>query len=236
MRNVTILLVGVAQNVDDMLANHQSVERCLVQIRMPRMSKYELKEIIRHGLRSLSIKVSDEIENTIVEYSSGFPHYTHLLCKYGAESVIRGSREDFTDQDLNYAIRKGSDNANQQLRSSYQKATVASKQKPKWEEMLQSAAKSKSDEYDSFTANDVLAVFMAQGRSISRESITYYLREFCKNERGNVIEKVGYSKNIRYRFKNPLMKSYVKLKSHRADTEQADLIDEFGEDFDPNYL
>lgn len=216
--NVTILLIGVAENVSDLLENHQSVERCLVQIKMPRMSHSELKEIISRGLSSLSISISENLSNKIIEYSSGFPHYTHLLCKHGAESVI--NREDFvfTKVDLDYAVNKAIDNSNQQLRDSYQKATVASKTKNRWSEMIRAASQSSCDEYDSFTANDVLAVFLKQGiNSISRESITYYLGQFCKSERGVALEQLGYSKNVRYRFKNPLMKNYIKLKTHRED-------------------
>ena len=200
------------------------------------MSNYELKEIISHGLRSLNIGINNDIKNIVVEYSSGFPHYTHLLCKYGAESVIQRGGDEFLEGDLSFATRKGAQNSNQQLRNSYRKATIASKQKPKWEEMLQAASKSKTDEYDSFTANDVVAVFATQDKSVSRESVTYYLREFCKTERGNVIEKVGYSKNIRYKFRNPLMKSYVKLKSHERNSPHPDFIEEFGEDFDIRYI
>ena len=45
----TIILVGVADNVSDLIAEHQSIERCLVQVPMPRMSRAELGEILAKG-------------------------------------------------------------------------------------------------------------------------------------------------------------------------------------------
>src|SRR5438094_4476901 len=46
----TLILVGVADSVDELVAEHRSIVRALKQIRMPRMSISELLEIIDKGL------------------------------------------------------------------------------------------------------------------------------------------------------------------------------------------
>jgi hypothetical protein len=43
--NVTIVIVGVADDVNELIANHPSVQRCLAQVRMPRMMTNELEQI-----------------------------------------------------------------------------------------------------------------------------------------------------------------------------------------------
>ncbi|MEU1086468.1 ATP-binding protein [Streptomyces sp. NPDC005892] len=43
---VTLVLVGVADNIDELIAGHASVQRALVQIQMPRMTSEELMEIV----------------------------------------------------------------------------------------------------------------------------------------------------------------------------------------------
>ena len=45
----TIVLAGVADSVDTLISEHESVQRALVQIRMPRMSETELFEIVEKG-------------------------------------------------------------------------------------------------------------------------------------------------------------------------------------------
>ena len=47
----TVVLIGVADDVDGLISEHQSIERCLVQVRMPRMSREELELIVNKGLK-----------------------------------------------------------------------------------------------------------------------------------------------------------------------------------------
>jgi Cdc6-like AAA superfamily ATPase len=44
--NTTLVLVGVADSIDQLISEHRSIDRALVQIQMQRMSKAELVEII----------------------------------------------------------------------------------------------------------------------------------------------------------------------------------------------
>ena len=53
----TVVLVGVADSVGELIGEHQSVERALIQVPMPRMSYEEIEEIIRTGLHSLALKI-----------------------------------------------------------------------------------------------------------------------------------------------------------------------------------
>ncbi len=44
--NCTVVLVGVADNVNDLVGEHESIPRCLEQIPMPRMVTDESREIL----------------------------------------------------------------------------------------------------------------------------------------------------------------------------------------------
>jgi Cdc6-like AAA superfamily ATPase len=50
----TLILVGVADSVTELIVEHESIERALIQVHMPRMSKPELDEIVNKGLSELS--------------------------------------------------------------------------------------------------------------------------------------------------------------------------------------
>ena len=86
--NVTILIVGIADSVNDLIGEHESLERCIKQIRMPRMSDEELESIITKGLDILEMKIDHNVIYEIVKLSLGFPHFTHLLAKYSAKTAI----------------------------------------------------------------------------------------------------------------------------------------------------
>ena len=86
--NITIVIIGISDNIENLIGNHPSLERCLKQIKMPRMNSDELGAIIDYGTSSLEIKINSRIRNQIIEFSAGFPHYTHLICKYGCRDAI----------------------------------------------------------------------------------------------------------------------------------------------------
>jgi hypothetical protein len=65
----TVVLVGVADSVEQLLAEHQSVERPLLQIRMPRMSTKEIKDVVTNGLGELSMKIGPAALGRIAKLS-----------------------------------------------------------------------------------------------------------------------------------------------------------------------
>lgn len=67
--NVTILIVGIADSVNELIGEHPSLERCIKQVRMPRMSDEELTLIITKGLDLLSMKIDSEVTHKIVRLS-----------------------------------------------------------------------------------------------------------------------------------------------------------------------
>jgi hypothetical protein len=101
------------------------------------------------------------------------------------------------------------------LRSSYQKAIITSKGPSHFEEVLAACALSNLDDYDCFTNSGTLVHF--KGTKKSKTSMTtkylrYYLDALCKEEKGNILEKIGQGSNIRYKFRNPIMRAFIRLK------------------------
>ncbi len=210
--NTTIVLVGIANDVDKLIGSHQSLERCLKQIRMPRMSNLESQEIIDQGLAKLEIKISNVLRSRIIEFASGFPHYVHLLCKYACEESIIEDRDEISAADLRSAINKGIDNTNEQLKSAYRKAVIGLSTTNKWKDVLFSCAESKIDEFNCFSISDILSAYKKRtGKDVKGGSISYNLNQLCLRERGDILEKLDTGLNTRYRFVNPMMMAYIKL-------------------------
>jgi Cdc6-like AAA superfamily ATPase len=84
----TLILVGVSDTVDGLIDQHGSIERALVQVRMPRMSSDELEHIMTRGLELLGMTIDPEALAHVAMLSQGLPHYTHLLGLHAARIAI----------------------------------------------------------------------------------------------------------------------------------------------------
>lgn len=209
--NSTIVLVGIADDVESLIGNHQSLERCLKQVKMPRMSDKESGEIIDKGLHEVQISIDSRLRAKIIEFSSGFPHYIHLLCKYGAKEIIENEKFDFSVGYFNIALKKGIENTAEQLKSSFRKAIVGSTSK--WQDVLYACAQSTLDEFNLFSIPEILKQYnKIVAKDLKAGSISYNLAQLCLIERGKILEKFGKGIHTRYRFTNPMMRAYVKLK------------------------
>lgn len=210
--NIKILVVGISDNVENLIGNHQSLERCLMQIFVPRMSSDELREIIVKGFESLELEISKSVVDKIIIFSGGFPHYTHLLCKYTAEQCINNDKTKVNINDLNSSIKRSIENSSEQLRTSYRKGIIASTKNSQWRPVIHACATCEADEFDSFSTNDIVVRFnKITGKDSTRENITHNLGKLCQESRGLILEKIGSGKNIRYRFYHPMMKPFILL-------------------------
>src|SRR5262249_2826371 len=94
----TVILVGVAESVNSLIEEHQSVERALVQVRMPRMSNAEVVQIVKTGLDKLGMSIQPGALHRIALLSQGLPHYTHLISLYAARQTLDGGGLEITEE------------------------------------------------------------------------------------------------------------------------------------------
>src|SRR5215469_4124269 len=76
---VSIVIVGVADNVSDLLKGHRSIERCTEEIPMPRMAVGERRELLDRRLARLGMQISGDARWKIINLSKGLPAYVHTL-------------------------------------------------------------------------------------------------------------------------------------------------------------
>jgi len=214
--NFTVLIVGIAQSVDKLLGEHHSIERCIRQIELPLMNETESRELIEGNMRLIGLKVTKAISNKIIELSSGFPNYMHLLCKHAASEAILEEKSNISELHFNNAVSKSIENSDYSVRNAYQKAISSSTGKSQFADVLLACALAYTDDNNSFGSNEVLEQFnKITGNTHKAESINYNLGMLCKRERAEILTKLGRQKNARYRFRKPLLKAFVKLKQHQ---------------------
>ena len=207
--DATLLLVGVADSVDSLIAEHQSIERALVQVRMPRMSPPELEQVIDKGIQKAELEIAVEAKRKIVQLSQGLPHYTHLLSLYAGQRAISNSRSRISIEDVRTAIDTALANAQQSIVGSYHRAT-ASPRENLYPQVLLACAMAEPDGLGYFAAVDVrrpLTEIMKKPYEIP--AFSQHLNAFCETLRGPVLQRTGTTRRYRFRFINPLMQPYV---------------------------
>ncbi len=221
-----IIIVGVADTLTELIGQHQSLTRCLAQIKLDRMQGNELAEIIETGEERTGAVFKDAIKRKIVGLSDGFPFYTHLVCKYCAEDAGRvllrnpDTRVVVADTEYRKAVERAIETAEGTLREDYQAAVTTVKRKTDMYRHVLSAVA-----YSGSTGVQVQEIAqnvgLLTGIRAKKESLNNYLGPLTKPDKREILVRVrqGY-----YRFANPLMRAYVRLI-----LERHNLIEEGGQ-------
>ncbi len=206
----TVILVGVADSVDQLIAEHESIQRALVQVKMPRMVKAEIKEVVNNGLNTLGMTIDSDALDRIVILSQGIPHYAHLLGLHASRAALNKGSLRVTAGVLEDATSKAIQGAQQSIRSALHKATASPRKDNLFFDVLLSCALAKGDEMGAFAAQDVRAPMQAiTGKPYDIPSFAQHMKEFSEIKRGHILKKIGDSRRFRYRFANPLMQPFV---------------------------
>ena len=207
--NVTVILVGVAENVGRLIEDHQSVDRAIVQIPLHRMSNDELREIIQKRASRTRLKFSGEAIWTIITLSRGLPYFTQTLSKHAAFAAISDRRIEVLKGDVEKAMDAFINDAEASFRNSYRTATQ-SNQDNNFAQSLLACALAETDEEGFFTPNDVVQPFSAiMGETKRIAHFEKHLRRFTSEKGGEILIQRGGERQSRYRFSDPMMQPYV---------------------------
>jgi energy-coupling factor transporter ATP-binding protein EcfA2 len=221
----TIVLVGVADSVSGLLAEHASVGRALVEIPMPRMTEDELNEVIEKRLSRLGMRIQRVAQGEITSLSQGLPHYTHLLTMNAAQAAVEAKTKVILPAHVDAAISRCIEKAQQSTRDAYYKATTSPRKDNLFQEVLLSCALAETDDLGFFTATSVASPMSGiMKRRYEIPSFAQHLRDFCSEARGPVLERRGTKRRYRYRFCDPLMQPYVMLRGMKAEMITRDII------------
>jgi Holliday junction resolvasome RuvABC ATP-dependent DNA helicase subunit len=209
----TLVLIGVADSVNELIAEHQSIERAVVQVKMPRMSEPELLQILDKGLARVDMTIEGEAKARIAKISQGLPYYAHLLGLYSAQEAATHDRTEIGRGDVEAAIHLALHKVQQSIKDSYDKAIQSHRKDNLYRQVLLACALAQTDDFGRFAAADVRKPM----RTIMRDpdvdipSFAQHLNAFSTAERGPILHKTGMPRRYRFRFLNPLMQPFVIL-------------------------
>ena len=212
--DVTVVLVGVADTVDDLVREHQSIDRCLVQVRMPRMSGGELEDILGRGYAHVGMTVLPDAALLIAYLSQGLPHFTHLLGLAAGRAAIEQRAREVDATHVVAAVRAAVHQTQHSIASDYTRATSTQRQNSLFRQVFLACALAETDPLGFFGAADVRAPLSAiMGKRYEIPSFARHLDQFCQAARGPALQRSGAPRHYRYRFVNPLLQPYVVLRA-----------------------
>ncbi len=224
--NATLIIIGVADNISELISEHHSIDRALTQILMPRMESLEIDELITKAVRQLEMEIDVSALQMITTIAQGLPHYAHLLGLASIRCTLERFELRVHIQDVNKGINNSIKDAQQSIMQAYHEATDSNRQDNLFKEVLLACALSKVDQRGYFTAGDVRKpMSQIMGKSYDIPNYARHLGEFCESKRSSVLQKIGKSRNLRYRFSNPLLQPYVIMTSLSNDLIKEDLLD-----------
>lgn len=207
----TVVIVGVADDVNELIESHASVERALSQIPMPRMSDGELNDLLVRALDSVRMTITPTAAGRIVKVSQGLPHYTHLLGQEAALGAYYSDTNEVDVAEVDYAIERALDRTQESISSLYYRATYSARENL-YKQVLVACAIAQADERGFFSAAAVReSLSRLLGRRMEIPSFAMHLSAFS-SDRGPVLKKEGGQRKFRYRFINPLLQPYVLLR------------------------
>lgn len=206
----TILLIGVADSVNELISEHQSIERALIQIPMPRMSDDEVREVINKGLIRLSMTIDPGALDHMVSLSQGIPYITHLLALHTARTAGETDVRNITFDHLSVGIDKALDQWQQSIKSAYYEATKSPQPGHIYKEVLLACALADVDDLRYFTAASVRKPLrIITNRMYEIPNFARHLKQLSDPIRGQILQRTGEKRRIRYRFASPILRPYI---------------------------
>ena len=219
----TIILAGVAETADELIAEHQSIERVLVQVQMQRMPANELIEILIKGTAKLKMTITDDAARFVASLSQGLPYYTHLLALHAARTALDDGHREIDFEHVSTSIDRATSDSHASLQNDLRKAISSPQQANIFGQVLLACALANTDDFGYFSAADVRAPLKRiRGKDFGIPSFARHLKSFCQPTRGHVLEKTGAHHKLRYRFTNALMPPLIIMRGFMEKEDYGD--------------
>jgi DNA polymerase III delta prime subunit len=227
--NPTLILVGVADSILQLVRDHQSISRNLVQVPMHRMTNDEIKEVISSRVRRLRMKISDDALWRVTYFSAGLPFYAHSLGKYAALRAVAKERLEITEDfvlesladciaDVDYTVAESYTRATERI---YRKGNI-------FAQVLTGCALAENNDLGQFPAVAVEGPLSGiMGEPYEVPAFSFHLNQLTTPERGSVLLKTGARRTFMYSFAEPAMQPFIIMKSLQDGILKKDVLDKF---------
>lgn len=179
---------------------------------LPPMTAAEASEIVDRAFQRLSMTIDDDARALIAAVSQGHPRDTQRLAQYAAvEALLRNRSVHVTRAAVYAALRRIVDEPSS-LTAAWRQATE-SHRRNQFQEILLACALAPKYEMGWFRPSDVSAPLKRiRGKSYEVKRFGSRLEEFSA-ARGPILERGGAFHDPFYRFLNPPMESWIRMRA-----------------------
>ncbi len=204
--NLKFCLVGVAQDLQNLMREHQSTDRLFAGsvLTVPPMDAHELNDIVvtAEGIVDNEIVFDGEARTYMANLSQGHPYIIHLLGKYALRQAFSQGNKIISRANIDQTIETiAATNADPILEARYKKAVGASKHR---ETVLRVFS-----EYDSLDGEVFTKEAYKRAIDLEVDNPSNYVGSLVTPEFGQEIVK---DRDYYYRFRDSLFKAYVRLR------------------------
>jgi Cdc6-like AAA superfamily ATPase len=210
---VTLVIIGVADNVRELLGKHPSLQRTLVTVPMPLMSRREIDGIIATGEEKSGLRFDPAVRQSIVDFAQGLPYHAQLLSLFSARHAVRRQSPRVEREDLRYAVARVAEEAEPRAKEAYDLA-IGPHENASFRDVLFYAARCRTDEFGTFSAADVAAAAASgvDATGMSLLALQYPLKKLTEPERGAVLRRIVAPGGLRYQFVTQMMRHHVLMR------------------------
>ena len=213
------LLVGIAENVHELIGSHESVPRYLTEVPLKPLTPQDLIDIVADAANALQVDISKEILYRIAIIGNGFPYFSHLIGKtLLIEAVVYNAKKISNDIYAN-GIKKAISQSLQELKISYEAAIQRGGDYFKHMVWALADLDLVDIRIDDWRNNYVELCKKFSWIPTEEKKFSNATHNMKSASHGNIIRitpaKYG-STTTRYRFRrftNPLMKGYIRLQA-----------------------
>ncbi|MEJ7569015.1 MAG: AAA family ATPase [Gaiellaceae bacterium] len=211
--DVKIVVAGIPTASEQLIRLDEATARRTAQIEVTRMPSEELDQILERGGEKLDLEFEGFARDQIVQYSDGFPYYTHLYGLHCARRAIKDGSAQVTIEHFEGALDSILADCDLALRRTYIDAAETSGEVRVRKTVMEAMA-SVNDLEVSFKTIREEFLKLHPGRYPSVEKLNFISPSMTKLKELNVLSDrdAPKSKNNQYRFTNPLMRGYVRLR------------------------
>lgn len=199
------LIVGIAETSNELINGHKSVQRCLKETPLKKLSDIEVQEIIQNGSKKVGLTFAPSAIKKVVNVSAGYAHFTHLLCLKAAEQAISDGRKDISLGHIRNATDDACGDAEGVLRTTYNEV-VRSSHTEEFKKILIAASFIQDDEFSASTLRE--AYFLLWKNKITQGWLNNYLQKIVSDTSTSILRRLA--KGV-YKFNDPRMPSFIRL-------------------------
>jgi hypothetical protein len=177
------------------------------------MADSEIRDILSTGFSKLSLQADDGVLDQVPLLTGGYPHYAHLLGYCAVKACVENETSKLTQELFTIACNFAVEDAIEKYRDAFAVAT-ATTQASRYPLILSACGYARADSRGVFRATDVAdAVRDVFNIDLAVQAVVPALGEFLSGKRLEVLESVRVGGRVCYRFVDPMMRPFCRLKA-----------------------